>query len=200
MDNLPELWEKTLGIWLSGGWVMFPLAALAIMIYSSGIQILLFMRKGNVQLGNESDWNQWIYNPATAEGRAGEIIRYTQENVTASKHVRSRFEEIRLSMIHSIDRRIILLNTMVAAAPLMGLLGTVIGMLGTFTALATSGGAETVDKVAMGISEALITTQTGLFVALPGIFLILIIRTRKHAIEAALARIEAISLTKLDLD
>ena len=103
-------------------------------------------------------------------------------------------------MIHSIDRRLILLNTMVAAAPLMGLLGTVIGMLSTFKALATSGGTETVDKVANGISEALITTQTGLFVALPGIFLIMIIRTRKHAIEAALARIEAISLTKLDLD
>jgi len=54
--------------------------------------------------------------------------------------------------------------------------------------------------VAAGISEALITTQTGLFVALPGIFLVLVIRRRKHAVEAALARIESLSLTKLQLD
>ena len=48
-----------------------------------------------------------------------------------------------------------------------------------------------------GISEALITTQTGLVIALPGIFLVLLIRNRIHSIEAALARIESLSLTKL---
>ena len=192
--------EKIIGIWMSGGWVMIPLALLAVLIYSTGIQILLFLGKGNIQLGRESEWMQWIYNPAQATGRAGEIIRYTQENVTANKHVRSRFEEVRQTMLHDIERRVIFLNTLVAAAPLMGLLGTVIGMLGTFAGIAGGGGAETAAIVAAGISEALITTQTGLFVALPGIFLVLIIRRRKHAIEAALARIESLSLTKLQLD
>ena len=179
---------------------MIPLALLAVMIYSSGIQLMLFLSKGNIQLGKDREWMSWIYNPAEAKGRAGEIIRYTQENVTSSKHVRNRFEEVRQTMLHDVERRLIFLNTLVAAAPLMGLLGTVIGMLGTFAAISTSGGAETAAKVAEGISEALITTQTGLFVALPGIFLTLIIRRRKHAVEAALARIESLSLTKLQLD
>lgn len=179
---------------------MIPLAALAIMIYSNGIQLLLFLRKGNVQLGNDTEWLTWVYDPHKASGRAGEIIRYTQENVTAAKHVRNRFEEVRQTILHDVQRRAIFLNTLVAAAPLMGLLGTVIGMLGTFAGISSSGGAETVDVVAKGISEALITTQTGLFIALPGIFLVLIIRRRIHAIEAALARIEALSLTKLKLD
>lgn len=192
--------EKIIGIWMSGGWVMIPLALLAVLIYSTGIQLLLFLRKGNVQLGNDSKWLQWVYNPSQAEGRAGEIIRYAQENVTAAKHVRNRFEEVRHSILHDVERRTNFLNTLVAAAPLMGLLGTVIGMLGTFAAISQGGGAETAAMVAAGISEALITTQTGLFVALPGIFLILIIRRRKHAIEAALARIESLILTKLDLD
>ena len=192
--------EKIIDIWMSGGWVMIPLALLAVLIYSTGIQILLFLGKGNIQLGRESEWMQWIYNPTQATGRAGEIIRYTQENVTANKHVRSRFEEVRQTMLHDIERRVIFLNTLVSAAPLMGLLGTVIGMLGTFAGIAGGGGSETAAIVAAGISEALITTQTGLFVALPGIFLVLIIRRRKHAIEAALARIESLILTKLDLD
>ncbi|MFQ3223921.1 MAG: biopolymer transport protein ExbB [Lentimonas sp.] len=195
-----DLLEKIIGIWVSGGWVMIPLALLAVLIYTIGIQLLVFLRKGNIQLGHESEWLEWVYDPSKAKGRAGEIIRYTQENVTAAKHVRNRFEEVRQSIVHNIDRRLIFLNTLVATAPLMGLLGTVIGMLGTFAAISSGGGAETAGMVAAGISEALITTQTGLFIALPGIFLTLIIRRRKHAVEAALARIESISLTKLKLD
>jgi biopolymer transport protein ExbB len=198
--SLSEIISKCWDIWTAGGWVMIPLVGLALMIYSSGMQLLLFMRRGNVQIGNETEWLKWIYAPEQAEGRAGEIIRYTQENVSEAKHVRNRFEEVRHSLLNDIERRIVFLNTLVATAPLMGLLGTVIGMLATFMGLATSGGGETVDVVSAGISEALITTQTGLIIALPGVFLVLIIRSRKHAIEAALARIEAITLTKLKFD
>lgn len=179
---------------------MYPLAVLAILIYMNGFELMLFLSKGNIQLGRDSEWLTWVYNPSEAKGRAGEIIRYTQENVTSAKHVRNRFDEVRQSILHNVERRLIFLNTLVAAAPLMGLLGTVIGMLATFSGIAQKGGGDTVDVVASGISEALITTQTGLVIALPGIFLVLIIRNRKHAIEAALARIESLSLTKLQLD
>jgi len=192
--------DQIIGIWLSGGWVMIPLALLAVLIYAIGLQLLLYLRKGNMELGHESEWLVWIQEPTKAKGRAGEIIRYTQDGVTASKQVRNRFEEVRLDLINTVERRLIFLTTLVASAPLMGLLGTVIGMLGTFAAISMGGGAETAAMVAEGISEALITTQTGLFIALPGIFLTLIIRRRKHAVEAALARIESLSLTTLDLE
>ena len=200
MTGFFEITGKCWDIWTAGGWVMIPLLLLAVLIYSSGMQLLLFMRRGNIQLGQETEWLKWIYAPEQAEGRAGEIIRYTQENVSAAKHVRNRFEEVRRSMLSDIERRIIFLNTLVATAPLMGLLGTVIGMLATFVGLAPRGGGETVDVVSAGISEALITAQTGLIIALPGVFLVLVIRSRKHAVEAALARIEALTLTKLKLD
>lgn len=179
---------------------MLPLAILAVLIYTTGIQLLLFLRKGNMQLGDETEWVDWIDQPASARGRAATIIRYTQQNVATAKHVRHRFEEVRHNILHHIERRLLLLHTLVAAAPLMGLLGTVIGMLGTFAALSGGAGAETASSVAAGIAEALITTQTGLFIALPGMFLVLIIRRRKHAVEAALARIESLSLTRLKLD
>ena len=192
--------EEIISVLDSGGWVMYPLALLALLIYTNGIELVIFLSKGNIQLGRDTEWLQLVYNPETAEGRAGEIIRYTQENVTASKHVRNRFEEVRQSILHNVERRVVFLNTLVAAAPLMGLLGTVIGMLATFSGIARQGGGDTVDVVASGISEALITTQTGLVIALPGIFLVLVIRNRIHSIEAALARIESLSLTKLQLD
>lgn len=187
-------------IWNSGGWVMFPLSLLAILIYTLGSEMFLFLRAYNLGIANTNNWKEWIHNPDLAPNQAKEIIRYTQENVSTSKQLCNRFEEIERSLLHPIDRKLTFLNTLVAAAPLMGLLGTVIGMLGTFSAIASGGGSETVDMVAAGISEALITTQTGLFIALPGIFLILVIRRQKSAIKSGISRLESQSLTALNLD
>ena len=187
-------------IWGSGGWVMIPLCLLAILIYITGFEMFLFLRSYDLKIKANENLKSWILDPEQAPKQAKEIIRYTQENVTASKHLRSRFEEVEQSIIHKIDRKLIFLNTLVASAPLMGLLGTVIGMLGTFSAISSGGGSETVDMVAAGISEALITTQTGLFIALPGIFLILVIRRQKSSIESAILRLESNSLSTLDLN
>ncbi|MDG1702397.1 MAG: MotA/TolQ/ExbB proton channel family protein [Opitutae bacterium] len=186
-------------IWGSGGWVMIPLCLLAVLIYTTGFEMLLFLKAYNQGLDPNQNLQSWITNPEQAPKQAKEIIRYTQENVSSSKQLRSRFEEIEQTILHKIDRQLIFLNTLVASAPLMGLLGTVIGMLGTFSAISAGGGSETVDMVAAGISEALITTQTGLFIALPGLFLVLVIRRQKSSIKSAILRLESHSLTTLDL-
>ena len=96
-----------------------------------------------------------------------------------------------------IDRRAKFVGTLVAAAPLLGLLGTVLGMLQTFFGIATSGGGEAAGVVASGISEALVTTQTGLTVALPGLFLVMVIQRQRHQIDAKLARLESLTLSHL---
>lgn len=179
---------------------MIALAGLAILLYAIGFQLLFFLSKGNLMFLQKSDWNDLIQHPEKVDGRAGEILRYTQENTQTNKQIRNRFEEIRHSIIRPVNQRLIFLNTLVAAAPLMGLLGTVIGMLGTFVAISSGGGAETASMVAAGISEALITTQTGLFVALPGLFLVMVVRRRKHSVEAALAHIESLILSKHKFD
>ena len=187
------------GIWGSGGWVMIPLCLLAILIYTTGFEMFLFLRNFDLKINANQNLKTWILDPDQAPKQAKEIIRYTQENVTAYKHLKNRFEEVEQNILHKIDRKLIFLNTLVASAPLMGLLGTVIGMLGTFSAISSGGGSETVDMVAAGISEALITTQTGLFIALPGIFLVLIIQRQKSAIASGILRLESQSLTTLDL-
>ena len=73
-----------------------------------------------------------------------------------------------------------------AAAPLVGLLGTVKGMIGTFVGLSARGSAM-MDLLSSGVSEALVTTQVGLIVALPGL-------VGLHAIRRKIARLE----TELD--
>ena len=61
------------------------------------------------------------------------------------------------------------INVLAAAAPLLGLLGTVSGMIETFEVVQLYGTGNA-HALAAGISEALITTQTGLLVAIPGLF------------------------------
>lgn len=191
--------SKIISILSSGGWLMFPLFALAILIYTIGFDILFYLKNIDLSLDKKRTLKSWILDPKIAPKAAGEIIRYSQEKVTSSKHLKNRFEELKREILHPIERKLLFLNTLVASAPLMGLLGTVIGMLSTFSAISSGGGSETVDMVASGISEALITTQTGLFIALPGIFLILLIKRQKNNIASILLRLESQSLTVLEL-
>lgn len=81
-----------------------------------------------------------------------------------------------------------LLQILVTTAPLLGLLGTVTGMLATFQGLNESNG-NTFELVAAGISEAMITTETGLVIAIPASFMVMFIGSRIQAVEDSLARI-----------
>jgi biopolymer transport protein ExbB len=73
-------------------------------------------------------------------------------------------------------------------------------MLQTFFGISTSGGTETAGVVASGISEALVTTQTGLTIALPGLFIVMVITRQRHALEARLMRLESLTLSQKKLD
>ncbi len=68
-------------------------------------------------------------------------------------------------------RQRILIGAMIAAAPLLGLLGTVAGMIRTFEHLAGRS-ARSVEGLASGISEALLNTEAGLAVAIPAVLLL----------------------------
>ncbi|MEM7410265.1 MAG: MotA/TolQ/ExbB proton channel family protein [Myxococcota bacterium] len=192
---------RILDIWLSGGWVMIPLFAVAVLIYAQAFQLVLYVRRTKISQKGGAHWFQWVSAPESAdEGNVADIIRYTQADVRSAKQIRNRFDEVRLGIVSLIDRRTKFVGTLVAAAPLLGLLGTVLGMLQTFFGISTSGGAETAGVVASGISEALVTTQTGLTIALPGLFLVMIIQRQRHEIEASLARLESLTLSHFKFD
>ena len=192
--------QTILNIWMSGGWVMIPLFGLAALLYAQAFQLVLYVRRTNLRADSEPFWFEWVREPSKAEGRVRDIIEYTQEGATSSDQVRNRFDEIRLALVSLIERRTVFVSTLVAAAPLMGLLGTVLGMLQTFFGISTSGGTETAGVVAAGISEALVTTQTGLTIALPGLFIVMIIQRQRQNLEAKIARLESLTLSHLKLD
>ncbi len=187
---IQSIWQ----IWLSGGLVMIPLFVLAVLLYAQAFQLVMYVRRINLGGKNEMHWWDWVRDPSRAEGRVAEIIRFTQHQATTAKQVRDRFDELRLSLVAVIDRRTRFISTLVAAAPLLGLLGTVMGMLQTFFGISTSGGGETAGVVAAGISEALVTTQTGLTIALPGLFLVMTIQRQRYNLEAKISRLESLTL------
>lgn len=181
----PENFQEFLGFvwktWSEGGWLMIPLAALALLIYFEAMAIILRMNRSKVKKTPRDVWADWLRKPAEGKGHIGEVIRFVVGREGAgSPQSLLRLEAVKAKIIPDVNNRIVVLSVLVTVAPLMGLLGTVIGMLTTFRGLATSAG-QAVDLVAEGIRVALITTQTGLMIAIPGyIFISLVIRSRNN--------------------
>jgi len=190
MDGMIEfVWDT----WKSGGVVMFPLVLVALLIYTVAVSLLMNFRQRRFRHLKDETITDWVAEPERGEGEVGEIIRYTQDNVQKVDEVHSRFSEVIASRLPFFERRLVYLNTLVATAPLLGLLGTVMGMLMTFKGLSVGGG-KLVDVVASGISEALITTEMGLLIAVPGYFMAYAIKRRKDEYEAFLVRLESLTL------
>jgi len=85
-----------------------------------------------------------------------------------------------------------LIVTIVTAAPLLGLLGTVIGMIETFDSLGDMSLYSQSGGIAGGIAQALITTQMGLAVAIPGLIVNGVLQRRQKDIELQLAQLKDI--------
>ena len=183
-------------LFLEGGAIMYMLGGVACILYASAIAALAYVNQGNLNDKEQTRWEEYIRNPELADGRLGEALRYVLHGQRLTiKTVSRRFDEIKINVLSAIDRRLLVLKTLVAAAPLAGLLGTVMGMLAMFSGLSHGKGPAGMQKVADGMQEALITTQTGLTIALPGLFIGLIIKSKRDRIKGALVRLESLILS-----
>ena len=169
MENRVHLWQQALAIWSSGGWGMVALSVDAVIIFYLGLAVFFRIRSKGYLYVSEKKMKRWIKKPESGRGPVGRMIRFVMGADTL-KQIGIYFDELQQTEIAPFDRDLKVMRACVSVAPLLGLLGTVTGMLSTFAALASgSGGDKTMGMVASGISEALITTETGLLVALPGL-------------------------------
>lgn len=194
--QLDTLLEEALKIWLSGGWAMIGIASIAILMFALGINVYLRL-SGKGFTMREKKWRRWIDHPEQRKGPVGEMLDF----VTGSNSLKDTsifFEELRATEIAPFERDLRVMKICVSAAPLLGLLGTVTGMLATFAALSTgAGGEKTMGLVADGISEALVTTETGLLIALPGLFFQYQLVRKLERYKAFLAHLETVCTQKL---
>lgn len=199
---MPEAWSafyiESRDLLLSGGWLMIPLFFLALLIYGTAFRLYFFFSQHPFYRIPKTKLANWILNPVLASGEIRAIIDYSQDGVGTPADVQSRFAEIRNVYVSWADRRRNFLMILIGAAPLTGLLGTVTGMLSTFEGLAVSRGGDTIDRVAGGISEALVTTQTGLIIAIPAYVLGWVILKRRNEMDACLTSMETITVQLME--
>ncbi|PHS22901.1 MAG: biopolymer transporter ExbB [Methylophaga sp.] len=161
----------------AGGWMMFPLlisSILAIGIVAERFWSLQSKRISPPELITQI-W-QWLRfdqvdkqhvvalqnsSPLGQILAAGLISRNSSREIT-----KESIEDIGRHITLSLEKNLNTLGTIAAIAPLMGLLGTVIGMIKVFAVITTEGVGNP-ETLAGGISEALITTATGLLIAIP---------------------------------
>jgi biopolymer transport protein ExbB len=185
-------WAQATEIWLVGGWAMIPIAVIAFAMFAMGTHIYLRLRSKARIAVSEETWRRWIDHPGERHGPLGDML----DMVSGGRSIQETgrlFEQLRESECVPLARDLRVMKVCVSAAPLVGLLGTVTGMLTTFGVLATgSGGSKTMNLVAGGISEALITTETGLVIALPGLFFQYQLSRRFSSYKAFLAHLETV--------
>lgn len=169
-----------------GGAVMFLLMGLGVVMWS-----LLLSRWFELLLGWRGPVAALVDGvPDGADGvlpraaaRAAELLRASEPTWRLHIH----FDKAR----RALRRGRVSTDIMIAAAPLLGLLGTITGMIDTFDVLGVGERAGYSEAMARGISKALITTELGLFLSIPGILVSRALRRREARIERALDELES---------
>lgn len=171
----------------SGGPVMIALSILSIILYTSLIRLLLFAVR--VRLRDLEARDRYS------------IEDYQGSNIDDPSQIEweillAKYEDVLWNFRQFMQSRLRFANALLIAAPLLGLLGTVIGMLDTFRGLSLQSGYETATMVADGVRRALITTETGLIIAIPALFFIYWIKRVTNKRELELLEVKVLSYGK----
>ncbi|HNT34158.1 MAG TPA: MotA/TolQ/ExbB proton channel family protein, partial [bacterium] len=148
--HLMALWQQALEIWISGGWAMVAIAVISLVMFALGMHVYLSLSGKGFARVREKTWRHWINHPEERRGAIGELLNFVTGGASL-REIASSFEELRSTEVSPFDRDLGVMKICVGAAPLLGLLGTVTGMLATFKALASgAGGEKTMEMIARG--------------------------------------------------
>src|SRR5210317_1964167 len=158
-----------------GGWAMYPLGSLSLVLFA--LITFTWLQTSAAYYGFRP--SRWTDLPVTQQ---------LLEKVQSMQKVRRMefFQNQSASLESNTLRWIQYLNVIATIAPMVGLLGTVSGMIGAFQTIAT-GGMGKPELLAGDIGEALITTATGLTIGIPAMIFYFMLRNR---LDARLEEIE----------
>lgn len=164
----------------SGGWIMLPIVLCSIIAVAIVAERLWTLRPSRVSprhlLGQV--W-RWVQDKQMDSAKLKELrVGSPLGQILAAGLANSRYgremmkesiQEAGAKVVNELERYLTPLGTIAAITPLLGLLGTVLGMIEIFSAFMGSGMANA-PQLAGGIAKALVTTAAGLFVAIPAVF------------------------------
>ena len=164
-------------IWVGGGWMMWPLLACALI----GLVVIVWKLVDLTSKGARTKRVLRDVDALVSEGRIAEAVETAESSKTpagrilaeglrraddGTERVIKSIENAGLIEMAKLERGLVVLATVSTVAPLLGFLGTVVGMIQAFQAIELAGEVEAT-TVAAGIKVALITTAAGLVIAIP---------------------------------
>ncbi|MDK2123562.1 MotA/TolQ/ExbB proton channel family protein [Parachitinimonas caeni] len=163
----------------AAGWPIYPIILASIVAMTIIIERFLSLRKSlvipdgllalAVQDYRKHGVNAEMLNRLSANSPLGRVFAAGLKNVNSSREImKESIEEAGRAVAHELERFLTTLGTVATAAPLLGLLGTVIGMIEIFGAQSAAGGSNPA-VLAHGISVALYNTALGIIVAVPSL-------------------------------
>ena len=183
---------------VAGGWLMVPLGLCSVLALAIVLERAYALRFERVLPEHAlAQARQSIKQPTAGHDQGA---RLTDDSplgqvlgvVIDKRHLddaawRSAIEDKGREVVHSLERYLNALGTIAGITPLLGLLGTVIGMIKVFQTIQLQGAGQA-QLLAGGISEALVTTATGLSIAIPSYFFYRYFKARITALSLGLER------------
>lgn len=163
----------------AGGWLMLPILACSVIAMAIIVERFFMLRKKKVLPANlvVDVWrlasSKQLTEEKVREYQMGSPLGRVVAAGLANRHkdrdsMKVSIEEVGGQVAHELERYLNALGTIAAITPLLGLLGTVVGMIKVFTNITTVGVGNPA-VLAGGISQALITTASGLMIAIPAL-------------------------------
>lgn len=166
---------------MAGGWIMLPILLCSALALTIGIERIWALRRALVippalvsripELARAGELTPTQLQALRDNSPLGRVLAAALANRNDAWALkREHIEEAGRHVVHDMERYLNTLGTIAAITPLLGLLGTVIGMIKVFAAITASGVGDP-QALSGGISEALLTTAAGLSVAIPALIL-----------------------------
>ncbi len=164
----------------AGGWLMAPIILCSVLALAIVLERFWTLRRSKVvpedvhlkvEAWAATDDLNYGHLAALRKGSPlGEVLAAALLNRHRSRDIlKEAVEESGRHVVHELERFLNTLGTIADITPLLGLLGTVVGMIKVFAAIVTYGVGDA-NQLAGGISQALVTTAAGLSVAIPALF------------------------------
>jgi biopolymer transport protein ExbB len=191
---------------VAGGPVMIPIGLCSLVAVAVFLERLWALRRSRVvptsfcvemlELVRQGNVDQALVLCRKRDVAAGRIVEVALQAPGATRQsMKERLEEVGRREAAELERFIPVLGTIASIAPLLGLLGTVLGMIITFQAIQNQGGMADVSALAGGISQALVTTFAGLSVGIPAVMANRFLLAR---VDTLLLDLEEVSIGVID--
>jgi biopolymer transport protein ExbB len=161
-----------------GGFVGYIILLILIAGLAMGVLQFLFLRNESQTIENELGSGN--YSESSTLGKLNSI--YSKYKGDTPEELEAQLEDVLAKAAPALEKNLSIIKLLAAVAPLLGLLGTVIGMIETFQAITLFGTGDP-KLMAGGISQALVTTMLGLIAAVPLLFVHNILDSRSRAIS-----------------